>query len=389
MTVRDVNDNAPVFDTPSVLHIPENSARGTLITVLRAHDADLGVNAQFKFTLASTERTFALDDVTGVLTVNTALDRETRDKYVLLVTVTDQGFPALTTDLNLTVFVVDSNDHDPVFAEQLYRLEVSEDRPIGSSLLAMLARDDDVGTNAELRYRIREGNEFNYFRLNSISGVLSVWRPLDYELFASHNLVVEAVDLGLPSRTATTRVSVLITDVNDCTPAFVNLPLSVSVQENLAQVPLDLMTIRARDDDTGAGGRISYRIIGGDNNIFSIGFSDGRVTLMSSLDREDTSVYELVVQAANNGKLKHQSIDCNVDSVRFVVCPRGDSAKTTNVLTISSLYNCILGDGMWGMALSALFSGVYGRCDILKLIIPIKRMDTILDLSVCPSGTHF
>ena len=303
VTVRDVNDNVPQFDMPSKLYVAENSARGTVVATLRARDADDGVNSDVRFTLTSSASgAFLLDELTGALTVNVPLDRESRDEYELTVTLTDRGLPPLSSRRALTVYVTDENDHSPAFARESFSIRVAEDQPIGSRLLSFSATDSDVGINAELRYSLRSGNEYQYFHLDRLTGELSVWQRLDHELFSSYQLVLEAVDLGSPQRTATAQLTVDVTDVNDYTPTFLNQPIVVSVRENVALLPLTLTTVQARDDDTGVAGRVSYSLIGGDRSVFNISRNDGQISLVRALDREETSLYELVVQAANSGK---------------------------------------------------------------------------------------
>lgn len=50
VTVYDINDNAPVFSTPSMAtNISESSAVNTFVAKFSATDIDSGVNAQFKY----------------------------------------------------------------------------------------------------------------------------------------------------------------------------------------------------------------------------------------------------------------------------------------------------------------------------------------------------
>lgn len=85
-------------------------------------------------------------------------------------------------------------------------------------------------------------------------GALSIVRALDREEVAQHNLTVVATDHGLPRRSATQLLSVLVLDVNDEAPAFERLEYEAQVMENLpagSPVLRVLATDRDLGEDTG------------------------------------------------------------------------------------------------------------------------------------------
>lgn len=49
MNLTDVNDNAPVFASSDPISVEENRGGGSLITTVRATDADQGVNAALSY----------------------------------------------------------------------------------------------------------------------------------------------------------------------------------------------------------------------------------------------------------------------------------------------------------------------------------------------------
>ena len=51
MNLTDVNDNAPQFESSQPVDVEENRGGGSLITTIRATDADQGVNAAISYTI--------------------------------------------------------------------------------------------------------------------------------------------------------------------------------------------------------------------------------------------------------------------------------------------------------------------------------------------------
>ena len=96
---KDINDNAPVFDTNRLQgRIPEHSRRGVSVLTVIATDVDNGENGTVTYSLRQTPAKgnnplFAINPNTGLITttLNNALDREERDIYKIIVQATDQG----------------------------------------------------------------------------------------------------------------------------------------------------------------------------------------------------------------------------------------------------------------------------------------------------------
>lgn len=69
-----------------------------------------------------------------------------------------------------------------------------------------------------------------------------------------------AKDGGLPPNFAKATVRIAVLDKNDNAPAFGRQYYALEVPENLG--PVELFTLRATDQDTGASGEVDYRITG-------------------------------------------------------------------------------------------------------------------------------
>lgn len=85
ITLRDVNDEVPIFISPNETSVGENQPLNTLISVVKAVDEDEGRNGYVEYILNNEQSTFSLGSVDGLLRVNGLLDRETKSNYTLSV----------------------------------------------------------------------------------------------------------------------------------------------------------------------------------------------------------------------------------------------------------------------------------------------------------------
>lgn len=298
--MKDCNDHAPQFLSPGFFTVSEDSVIGASVYQVITSDLDEGQNGVVEFTLNDLS-SFTIGKNDGVIRLNRDLDREMESSVEFVVIVNDKGTPAMTSSLTFTVAIDDANDNSPEVNPQTYSATVDEDIPIGSRLLEIYATDADVGLNADLRYTVISGDPNRDFLLDSHTGELSVQKRLDYERKTRYDLVVAVEDQGDPQLSDRATVSINIEDVNDCIPLFVDSPFVAYVQENVIQLPLHVAQISARDDDTGAYGRVTYSIIEGERSLFKINSSNGEITALRTLDREEMDHYELTISAMDAG----------------------------------------------------------------------------------------
>lgn len=227
--IEDINDNAPVFISANTVSCPEDLPLQAVVTVIQANDADSGANKDVLYSLENLGRgLFSISRTTGVIYLQKQLDRELEEVIMLTVTARDRGFPQLSSSMNLTVFVEDINDHDPVFSQTSYSVLIYEDTPCGTSLLTIQAKDNDTGRNGEVRYEISESG----FIVDSVLGVISVIHQLDRERDSLYSFTVTAMDKGDIQRSSTATINITLLDVNDCVPVFPQELLTLHVLEN-------------------------------------------------------------------------------------------------------------------------------------------------------------
>ncbi|XP_059932324.1 protocadherin Fat 3a isoform X3 [Gadus macrocephalus] len=317
LTLTDVNDNPPAFSLPHyTASVYEDTAPRALLTRIQAIDPDeAGPGRQVQYSLAdSAGGSFSIDGATGVLALERALDREVQPAYLIAVRASDRGEPLLSSLVNVTVTVLDVNDNPPVFERRDQLATVPEDVGVGTEVLRVYAASKDIGTNAEITYSIRSGNEHAKFHIHTLTGSISVAQPLDYEACRDYFLTVEARDGGTPPLSAVTTVNVNLTDVNDNAPTF-GRDLYTAVVSEDAAIGESVVKLTAEDVDSPVNGDILYSIVNGDReNQFFIDPLSGMIKVNKHLDRETVSGYTLAVRALDSGSPALSStVTVNID----------------------------------------------------------------------------
>ncbi|MCI4394856.1 hypothetical protein PGIGA_G00173570 [Pangasianodon gigas] len=295
----DVNDNIPAFVSNETVHIAEDTEVGSLLHHFLARDEDEGENSHMTFSLISGNEAgmFRLER-SGHLYLNSSLDYESQHAFGLTVQVSDGGTPSLSSTQTLTVLLMDVNDETPLFEQNLYRASVMENREPGEAVITVRALDLDSGENANISYSLLPGAGYEFFTIDSHTGLISTSTKLDRELQHSFTLRVQAEDAGIPALSSTTTVVCSVLDDNDNPPEFSQSFLHIVIPENLP--PGVIHTAVTFDPDNGINGMVTYSI----ENTFGDFFIDsetGAVSTTNSLDREKRSNYTLIIKAADQG----------------------------------------------------------------------------------------
>lgn len=86
VTVLDKNDNPPQFTRLFSVNVTENAEIGTFVIKITSSDRDIGQNANVTYSFTDNPgRKFAIDPLSGNVTVDGHLDREEQDEYLLKV----------------------------------------------------------------------------------------------------------------------------------------------------------------------------------------------------------------------------------------------------------------------------------------------------------------
>lgn len=310
ITVDDVNDNGPKFESSSYSKvIPEDMYVGDTVLDVRARDLDAGSNAAILYSIvnrAGVNQVFRIGEDSGAITIDSPLDREAVAHYSLTIEARDQGLPPKTGRATVRITVSDVNDCAPQFSRQQYSASVREDARAGHLVLTVSASDKDLGTNGEVIYSFTSGNDLGLFSINRLNGEIKVSKPLDYDEDTHvHFLFVMAQDKGETPMYNETSVEIFVIDVNDNAPQFAssNFQETVSERENIGHT---FTRIQAFDLDDGSNGQIVYSLV--ESRLpFGINSQSGDLYLTKKLDRETKERYDFHVKATDKGVPKKSS----------------------------------------------------------------------------------
>ncbi|KAM9184612.1 protocadherin beta-15-like [Mergus octosetaceus] len=309
VAVEDVNDHSPVFPEERVtFQILETSDPGSRFPVEVAQDLDVGSNSIQAYTIAPENEYFSVSSESlteGIkyieLVLEKPLDREEQPELLFSLIATDGGSPPRSGSTQIHIVVLDANDNAPTFPKKLYIGQVLENAAIGSVVLSVMATDPDVGLNSDITYRFSQSVGENHlpFIIDTVSGEIRVTKPLDFETTQKYELSVRAIDGG--DLSALCKVLVEVMDVNDNAPEVVVSSFSSPLPENTE--PGTVVALFAvRDRDSGVNGEISCALE--DQLSFSLRPAYKNyyeLVTVSTLDREETAQYIVVVTAADAG----------------------------------------------------------------------------------------
>ncbi|CAH4029361.1 unnamed protein product [Pieris brassicae] len=287
LLVEDVNDNEPIFKPyPSALTIKENDPPGNVITTVEATDLDEGAYGQVLYHLQELDgdvNNFSIQTVNGkgVIRLINKLDYEKKSLYQLRVLAVDRANQGRvnTGTAAILVKVQDVEDQPPEFVVATPVTRISEDAPIGTSVLQVRAVDGDRGINNRISYSVISGGE-EHFEIDSSSGIVYTVSLLDREDPNNSNgayileiLAIEESHIISPLPSATTEVTIIVTDVNDETPRFRSDRYIGEVIENAQQnTPITFLEDaipEVYDFDQGKNGTFELYLVG-DNGIFDV-----------------------------------------------------------------------------------------------------------------------
>ncbi|XP_051275271.1 protocadherin alpha-8-like isoform X7 [Dicentrarchus labrax] len=308
--ILDVNDNAPLFTTKlQHLYIAESTLPGVKFALSEATDADVGKNGVSTYKLSQNEH-FSLavhkagDSVSAELVLQKALDREKQPVITMTLTAVDGGSPPKSGTSQLVVNVLDNNDNIPIFSETLYKTKITENTPLGTTVIAVNATDADEGLNSEIVYSLRSKDQdrvLDIFEIQSQTGVIKVKGNIDFEDKKAFEIRVEASDKGQPPMSAHCKVLVEVVDINDNAPEITVTSLHTTVKED-ADVGTVIALVSVLDKDGGKNGDVKIQIKNEVPLKLEINYKNYYSLLVDGpLDRESVSSYNVTVVATDRG----------------------------------------------------------------------------------------
>uniref|UniRef100_G1KXX8 Cadherin domain-containing protein n=1 Tax=Anolis carolinensis TaxID=28377 RepID=G1KXX8_ANOCA len=261
---------------PRLLELPEDAPPGAALLELGAADPDEGANGALLYSWGSqvgpeARALFALDPLSGRLSLRAALDYERHTAFELDVQASDRGASPLRAACKVLVRLTDVNDNAPQIDLRPLRAGdgdeggpdgevvvayVSEAAPTGSLVALVSVWDRDSGANGQVRLSLEppgkgrqgppppfalrpahdeeeeEAAEEQEAKEKARSFLLLTTGPLDRERVPDYNLTLLAQDLGAPPARTARRFSVRLADENDHAPRFASPALRLPLPEN-------------------------------------------------------------------------------------------------------------------------------------------------------------
>ena len=265
VVVDDLNDNKPVFGSPSyTLRLPEHSTKGTLALLddpvnqfifatdkdersprkYSMRDCEVGTgNGDISYRITNQrEKWFTvkscynrtIDQFVAQISLDKSdtarLDRENPPELDFRLEAQDLGYgkgngePSFTSDpVNIKIELDDINDNAPRFVSSDISLSAKEDLPVGSEIARIPVIDEDIGENKAFEVSVQNDPLALFYAEPSIDYtevVVKHAKPLDYEERSVHNFMLsiksrDMLEGKVKSGTSTINVQLNVVNVDE------------------------------------------------------------------------------------------------------------------------------------------------------------------------------
>lgn len=99
----------------------------------------------------------------GIVRTSQRIDYEETKQLEFTVVAYDSGVPQLSSSAKVTVSIINVNDQDPIFEQQIYNASVRENSPAGTHVIVVKAIDADEGPFGHVSYSLigEHASDFN------------------------------------------------------------------------------------------------------------------------------------------------------------------------------------------------------------------------------------
>ncbi|XP_061522825.1 cadherin-6-like [Phycodurus eques] len=352
ITLADVNDNPPRFTkTLYEFKVPETTALGSVVGVIRAMDNDIGESAEMDYRIIGSDGPGMFDIATnrstqeGVVVLRKPLDFERKRQFSLRVQVENVhvnprffSMGPFRDEASIKVTVEDV-DEPPVFERASYVMEVREDAAPNAVIGSVSATDPDV-KRSPVRYSIDRHTDMDrVFDVHANNGSVFLLRELDREENAWHNISVVAFEFNNLRQMSRVSVYIRVLDVNDNAPAFAT-NYETFVCEN-AKANQRIQTVSATDPDEPVGGhRFFFSLAQEAAGKANFSVRDNKDNTAWILTRRNSyssllkSIYHVPVVISDNGTPVQSST--NTLTVRVCTCDREGNMKLCNAEALTA-----------------------------------------------------
>ena len=323
--IEDVNDHQPEFPDKQVnIEFSENDKKGTKVLIPNAMDKDVGVvnskiTYQLKkgeddpFTLSVSKKIDGTSDLTIIL--DEGLDREVKNSYMIEVIAKDGGLPFKKSVLIIHITVVDVNDNEPIFSQNIYNVSIKNKPSETSSIATLSATDLDSGKNGRVSYHFSTKTSDvakSHFKLNEQTGQIFLEKKFTLGNILTHNLYVEAKDGGSPSFSSLAMVQVNVINQQNNPPTIHLKFLSASGKESTSvsegiKIGSSIAYVKVTDHDIGQNGEVSCDLHYDKFKLQSLDTKKYQVIVKKALDRETEAKHEIIISCQDKGSPPLQS----------------------------------------------------------------------------------
>lgn len=315
-----VDEPTPVFT--SVQYIIETDSSMEPGATILSPRATIPNGAQVWYNLTGAEsgrfKRFAIDHDSGRITTTTKLDPSDpnlkQTTYHFIITAHNRKEPLYYSEAGVIVKLLDSQFRCPKFPFSQYYASISENSQVDTLILPdLLVEDVDKLAGTKLDYQITEDNSQDNFYVDVRNGgvgqganvSLRVKKTLDRDSMANflQGIYTITVTAGNQRCSTSTRIKIMVEDVNDNNPVFEKEEYMVDLKEN---TPIGHVVTRltATDKDEIDRNKLRYHIVeGNEEEAFNMEEESGVISVKIVPDRERIPDYLLkvvAVDAANN-----------------------------------------------------------------------------------------
>ncbi|CAM2099353.1 unnamed protein product [Caretta caretta] len=193
---------------------------------MKANDVDWRENARVTYSIIEGDRSevplssyISINSETGALYALRSFDYEQFREIRFQVQAQDGGSPPLSSNVSVTLFILDQNDNSPHILHPSFPTDGStgvelapRSSELGYLVTKVVAVDADSGQNSWLSYQLLKATEPGLFSVGLHSGEIRTARSFVDKDALKQSLVVLVKDNGQPPLSATATVTVVVAD---------------------------------------------------------------------------------------------------------------------------------------------------------------------------------
>lgn len=161
---------------------------------MSARDWDEGDNGRVRYVIPTSNTGGGVSfyvDQRGVVGVQDSIDREKYETFRFPILAVDLGKPALTGSALIVITIIDVNDERPIFTQDRFEFNISENEPDVVSVGMVSAVDMDSDAQNSLLYSFLGGHlTTDHLSIDSRTGTIFTRRSFDREVEEVHRVII-------------------------------------------------------------------------------------------------------------------------------------------------------------------------------------------------------